>query len=219
MRRAVFCDFDGTITVEDTFADMLRLFVPDLAPELLEDIYGLKVPMPQGIRQLVESIPSRRYEEVLEHIGRAEVREGLDELLDFLESEGVPFYVVSGGLTGMVKRVLGTRAGRVQGIYAPDVDLNGSFLHLTSDFESERGLLDKVKVMNLHPAEDRITIGNSLSDLYMSQDAELAFARDRLSTYLSDRNHPFKPWEDFHQVREVLQERWHTAEPVRRKEN
>jgi len=208
MRRAVFCDFDGTITQEDTFADMLRHFVPEVAPSLLDEVYGLRVPLTVGIRQLVQSIPSSRYDEVLDYIGQAKIRAGLDEFLDFLEDEEVPFYVVSGGLTGMVSRVLGDRVQRVRAIYAPDVNLDSAYLKLTTDFESEQELLDKVQVMALHPADDRVAIGNSLTDLRMAQEAEIVFARDRLSRYLDDRTFPYTPWESFLEVRDVLRQRW-----------
>ena len=207
-QRAVFCDFDGTITAEDTFADMLRYFVPDTAPDLLKDVYGLRVPLTQGIRQLVESIPSDRYNEGLEFVGKAKIRPGLDEFLDFLEERSVPFYVVSGGLTGMVETVLGHRVNRVRAIYAPDVRTDNPCLRLTTDFESGGELLDKVAILARHPAKEQIAIGNSLTDLRMAQKAELAFARDRLSKYLDERQVDYCDWTTFFDIRDKLSNRW-----------
>ncbi|MHC5719521.1 MAG: 2-hydroxy-3-keto-5-methylthiopentenyl-1-phosphate phosphatase, partial [Nostoc sp.] len=40
MKRIVFCDFDGTITVDETFVAVLRKFAPVLSEKLLPEMYA-----------------------------------------------------------------------------------------------------------------------------------------------------------------------------------
>ncbi|HBB36366.1 MAG TPA: 2-hydroxy-3-keto-5-methylthiopentenyl-1-phosphate phosphatase [Cyanobacteria bacterium UBA8803] len=215
MKRVVFCDFDGTITAVETFAGMLKDFAPQLSVQLMPEIYAMRLTLREGVRRMLESIPSSRYPEILAYVQQQTTRPGLEELLDFLDERDVPFIVVSGGLLGMVEAVL-SRAGksgqslleRVAAIYAVDVDISSDFLRVLSEFEGDTELVSKVKVMARHPAEEQIAIGDSVTDLNMALAASVVFARDRLSQYLEERHHPYIQWHDFFDVREQLSQWW-----------
>lgn len=215
MKRVVFCDFDGTITAVETFAGMLKDFAPQLSAQLMPEIYAMRLTLREGVRQMLESIPATRYPEILAYVESKTTRPGLEELLDFLDNQDIPFIVVSGGLRGMVEAVL-SRAGnqgqslvdRVKAIYAVDVDTSGEFLQVISEFEGDTELVSKVEIMAQHPADEQIAIGDSLTDLNMALTASVVFARDRLTQYLDERHKPYIPWNDFFDVRQQLSERW-----------
>jgi len=170
----------------------------------------------------LESIPSACYPQILEYAKPKAIRPGLVELLDFLDTEGVPFVVVSGGVRGMVEMVLSqasTRSEasvspkkslleRVAAIYAVDLDTTGEFLRVNSEFEEGTELVAKVQVMARHPAEEQIAIGDSVTDLKMALHAPTVFARDRLIQYMEEHNKPYMHWNDFFDIREQLQRRW-----------
>ena len=206
MKRVVFCDFDGTITVEETAVAMFKEFAPAVSARVIPELYNLRMTLREGVREMLESIPARRYEEIIEFSRTKQMRSGLVELLDFLDAEGVPFVVVSGGLRIMVETVLGDLRERVAGIYALDIESGGEFLRVSSDFEGETELLAKVQVMNLYDAEEKIAIGDSVTDLNMAMEASLVFARDRLAKYLDERQKSYIFWNDFFEVRQYLTE-------------
>ncbi len=156
----------------------------------------------------MESIPSKRYPEILDYVRTAPIRPGLVELLDFLDAEGVPFVVVSGGLQGMVETVLGELVQRVCGIYAMNVDTSAPELRVHSDFEDGTELVSKVQVMQQFAADEAIAIGDSVTDLNMALQASVVFARDRLVQYLDERQKPHIPWNDFFDVRDHLIQQW-----------
>lgn len=194
---------------------MLKTFTPDLSERLMPQMYALRLTLREGVRQLLESIPSARYPEILDYAKSKPIRPGLEELLDFLDTRGVPFVVVSGGLRGMVETVLsrtGTGAQslieRVAAIYAVDVDPTDSFLQVRSEFEEGTELVSKVAVMAQHPAEEQVAIGDSVTDLQMALQAPVVFARDRLMQYLDEYDKSYIQWNDFFDVRERLSERW-----------
>lgn len=213
LKRAVFCDYDGTITAEETFVGMSKEFAPQLSAQLTPQMYARTLTLRAGVRQLLESIPASRYPEIIEYARIAVIRPGLSELLDFLDAEGVPFIVVSGGLRGMVETTL-TQAGlmpQVAAIYAIDLDTSGEFLAVHSQFEAGNEMVSKVQVMAQHPAVEQIAIGDSVTDLNMALVAPVVFARDRLSHYLDEHNKPYLPWQDFFDVRNALQQRWQAS--------
>jgi 2-hydroxy-3-keto-5-methylthiopentenyl-1-phosphate phosphatase len=55
---------------------------------------------------MLESIPSDRYQKIIDRTASQPLRLGLKEFLEFLNSLNIPFVVISGGLTDMVKAVL-----------------------------------------------------------------------------------------------------------------
>lgn len=208
MKRIVFCDFDGTITVEETFVAVLKKFAPQLSAKLLPEMYAQRVTLREGVRQILESIPSSRYPEILEFTQPQPIRPGFVELLDFLEFQGVPLVVVSGGLRGMVETVLDSLVQRVHAIYAVDVDTNASHLKVISPYEGGTELIAKVQVMSQYPAYQKIAIGDSLTDLNMALEASVVFARDRLAEYLDEHKKPYVRWNNFLQVRDYLVKLW-----------
>ena len=203
-KKIIFCDFDGTITAEETFVGMLKHFTPELSAKLMPEMYALRLTLRQGVRQLLESIPSKKYPEILEYSSTKKIRAGFVEMLDYLDTQNIPFIIVSGGLRGMVETVLGPLKNRVQAIYAVDVDTCSEYLQVKSEFEAGNELVSKVLVMEKHPTEQTIAIGDSVTDLNMAMEASLVFARDRLSHYLNERQKPYIPWDNFFDIRNYL---------------
>ncbi len=211
-KRIVFCDFDGTITAEETFVGMLKRFAAasyDATEKLL--IEG-KITLGEAVRHLVESIPSKRYPQVLDYVKDKPIRQGFSELLDFLYFHGVPLMVVSGGLMGSVSAKLAPFQNRIHAMYAAEVDAEGDFLRVHSDFESATELVAKTRVLGLYRYEESIVIGDGITDLNIATTADLVFARDRLCGYLTQKGKPFIRWEDFFDVCNHLSKRWLAAD-------
>ncbi len=208
--RVVFCDFDGTITSQDTFVTMLEKFTPEAAAQFLPAIFRREITLKQGIHRTLGSIQTVHYAEIIEFISHQPIRPGLKEFLDFLNDAEVPFIVLSGGLTDMVRAVLERQEliGSVRAIHAGEVALTGDFLQAYSKIESDTEFVAKAKVMEKYPAQEKIAIGDSVTDINMSLAADLVFARDRLKQYLDTENKPYLPWQDFWEIKDYLAARW-----------
>jgi 2-hydroxy-3-keto-5-methylthiopentenyl-1-phosphate phosphatase len=211
-KRIVFCDFDGTITAEETFVAMLKRFATASYAATERQLIDGKITLSEAVRRLVDSIPSRRYPQVLAYIEDKTLRQGFAELLGFLHSHGTPLVVVSGGLVGSVATRLAAYGDRIHAVYAADVDTSGNFLRVRSDFESASELVDKTRVMRRYRCEQSIVIGDGITDLNIAMTADLVFARDNLCRYLRQRDHSFVRWEDFFDVIAELSQRWLRAE-------
>jgi 2-hydroxy-3-keto-5-methylthiopentenyl-1-phosphate phosphatase len=187
-KRYVFCDFDGTITAEESLEGVFKRFAPDLYAPMKDKMMALEITIREGVRQVLESIPSARYPEILEYVQEIPIRPGFEQMLDFLDAQGVLFVIVSGGLRGMIDVSLGDLVKRVHKIFAAGVETGGEYLKVTSDFEGGSELVAKVDVMNLFDAKQRIVIGDGATDINMAQEGTLVFARDSLAFFLGQIN-------------------------------
>lgn len=206
--RAVFCDFDGTISAGETFVRLLKGFVPELAAELIPRIHAFEITLREGVTEMLESIPSERWPQAVACADEVPLRDGFAELVSSCRRHDIPFIVVSGGLDAMIRRKLGPLAEQVTAIHAIEIDASGPRLQVISPFADEVEMVAKVAVMARYPAIDRIAIGDSTTDVRMSEVAELVFARDRLQGQLDERGVAYTPWQDFHDVRRHLSARW-----------
>lgn len=208
--RVVFCDFDGTITTEDTFVSVLEKYAPEVSSRLLPIIFDRKMTLKEGIKQTIGSIDSIYYPEITEYIARRPIHPGLTEFADFLNDLDIPLVVISGGLIDIVKAVLEEQKliNKVTAIHAAEVDTTGKFLRVHSEFEGDTELVAKVKAMAQYPTEEKIAIGDSVTDINMALAADVVFARDRLLRYLDAENKPYIQWQDFFEIRDCLATRW-----------
>ncbi len=206
--RVVFCDFDGTITATETFVAVLRRFAPDLSAQLIPQMYNRTLTLREGVRRLLESIPSAAYADIVAFVEEQPLRAGFPEFLNFLADQAVPCVVISGGIQGMVAAALAPYAGQIQALYGVDINTQSEYFQVHSPAESDTELVSKVALMARHPAQVRIAIGDSVTDLNMAIAADVVFARDRLATYLDERQISYYPWLDFHDIRSILTQQW-----------
>jgi 2-hydroxy-3-keto-5-methylthiopentenyl-1-phosphate phosphatase len=206
----VFCDFDGTITAIETFAGMLKEFAPELSAELMPLMYDRRLSLREGVKKILNSIPSKMYPAIIEYGATKPLREGFGEFLDFLAVREIPFVIISGGIKDMIVAILQRQHGgkllidRVTAIAALEIDANSDYLQVLSPSEGETELVAKVEVMKQYSYGKSIAIGDSVTDINMALQADLVFARDRLVEYMTAEGKAYIPWQNFWDVRNYL---------------
>ena len=204
MKRIVFCDFDGTITVAETFVAMITRFAPEVSALVLPEIYAKRVTLSQGVRQMLESIPSSSYPEIIEFARSQPIRAGFVEFLDFLKTEQIPIVIISGGLQGMVEAVLEPYLDRIEAIHAIDLDTSGDYIRVKSRYESGTEMVAKAEIMAKYGADESIAIGDSITDWNMAMAASIVFARPPLTQYLDEQEKSYISWNNFIDIRDVI---------------
>jgi 2-hydroxy-3-keto-5-methylthiopentenyl-1-phosphate phosphatase len=208
LERIVFCDFDGTITAQETFVAILKQFTPELAAELIPKMYRLELTLREGVLQMLESMPSSAYAEIIDFAAAQPLRFGLPELLDFLQIQVVPLVVITGGLKGMVEAAIPELLPKIYAVHGAEINTDSSYFKVQSPALGETELVSKVDIMKRYPAQQTIVIGDSVTDLKMALAGDVVFARDRLAEYLGDRNVAYHPWDDFHDIQRTLKKLW-----------
>lgn len=204
MKRIVFCDFDGTITVAETFVAMVTRFAPEMSDRLLPEIYAKRITLRQGVRQMLESIPSANYPELIEFTSKQPIRAGFVEFIDFLKTEQIPIVIISGGLQGMVESVVAPYRDKIAAIHAIDIDASGEYLQINSRYERGTEMVAKAEIMAQYGAEESIAIGDSITDWKMAMAATIVFARPPLTQYLAEQQKSYILWDNFFDIRDAM---------------
>lgn len=211
LNQIVFCDFDGTITAEETFVAMLKRFTPEATAAVLPQIYHRQITLKQGVRTLLEALPASVYHDIIEYTRTKPIRPGFAELLNFLEAHHIPFVVISGGLKGMVEAVLEPFLPQIEGIYAMEVDVSGSRLKLRSPYEGETEMVAKADILakyqQQHDLTETIAIGDSVTDWNLALAASTVFARPPLTDFLVEQGKSYIAWETFTDIQHHLASR------------
>lgn len=196
----IFCDFDGTITADDTIEAFMQLFIErdirEIGYEMARQGYTVK----RAISTMMSQIPVERYKEQTGFFDQLAVRDGFGQFLDHCHSVGVPVVIVSGGIEQMVERTIAPWREEVLAVYSAKVDLSGTHARIYSHYESETEMVSKPSIMKEFSYEKAICIGDSYTDLEMAALSDVVFARDRLAEYLDTSEVAYYPYDDFHDI-------------------
>ena len=208
MRKLVFCDFDGTVALEDVGDRLFQALAYDSWREPVE-------------RWKRGEISSR---ECLE-IECSGVRASPEEIEDFLRSfeldptfpsfvrhcrdEGIPLYILSDGLDFYIRYLL-KRYG------LEDVPFFSNRLRFSDGrlipefpyFVPSCGRCGNCKVAHIRRLRREgdlvVHVGDGLSDRFAAEEADVVFAKGELLEYCRSTDLPCRPFRDFRDVQEAL---------------
>ena len=213
----IFCDYDGTITEEDVIQMVMREFAPPEWKTIVADILDhRRLSIKDGLSQLFGLLESSRREEitqfVIEHV---HFRIGFEALLSFCEARQIPFLVVSGGVDFIITPVLDRLKSPLQ-LFCSHARFDETRIQIDMPWlpkaceECNQCACCKIRIMEDYSTDKyyRITIGDSLTDLGMTERADLAFARARLLDYALEKKLPVTEFNDFTDILSVLSMRF-----------
>ena len=201
IQATVFCDFDGTITTEDTFDLVAGAVVPEVWWPLKRRMFNFEINLREGMAALAAALSPTHLEEMRQQLADVPLRPGFLPFLDSLEAAGVPFVLVSGGLLPLVEQLLGSHRHRFEQLVAAEVRSHApGGVQFHSPFASADELVAKAQVLERFGRGKRIVIGDSITDLRMAEVADLVFAREPLSGWLQQRSIAHHRWRDFDDV-------------------
>ncbi|MEY2342578.1 haloacid dehalogenase-like hydrolase [Acidithiobacillus sp. IBUN Pt1247-S3] len=204
--KLIFCDFDGTILVEEIFHDLMQQFAPEASARVLPEIFALRTTLQAGLREVLGTIPSSRWPEMEAFVTQnSHLRAGFPELLAALPRLGWSLLVVTGGFTRMAERVLAPLRAQIQAIHGLEIDLSGPHLRVFSPWEDDEELVVKRAIYAQYHPQAAICIGDSVTDLRLARECPRVFARDRLLGYLRNEQRPCTPFQDFFDILHALE--------------
>lgn len=201
----VFCDFDGTVTEEDSFDAVAAAVAPELWGRLKRQLFAFELTLRQAMAELAAALGPSDLDAMVAHMDRFSPRPGFLPFLDDLEHAGIPFVLVSAGLQPLVERVLAPHRPRLHALVAAQVEpAAGGGLVFHSPWSDGQELVAKARVLDRYGRGRRVVIGDSITDLGMARAADLVFAREPLCHWLAQRNIAHHRWHDFDDVAAVL---------------
>lgn len=208
----VYCDFDGTITRGDTI-DVLLERLADPAWQKIEERWvrgeigsrecmALQVPLIRGGWEGVVS--------VLDHV---KIDPTFPKFANWCRQNGVSLKIVSDGIDRVIHHILKRENIHVDNVWANHlVEAEDKSLQLTFPYAPQvagcgSGLC-KCRILENGPSRPlKVVIGDGRSDFCWSAEADLVFAKSKLLSHCKQNNIAYVAYEDFHSVRNVLQEK------------
>ncbi len=207
---AIYCDFDGTIALEDvTDAILSRLAEKEWVEIEAEWDRGLITSRECMARQV--KLIQGGWKAVKSVLDGIRLDPTFAPFATWCTASGIPLVVVSDGLDSVIRHLLWRDEIPVDGIWANHLNETGDRLFLTfgaspAGRTCEAGLC-KCEVMQLTSPfhAHRVVIGDGKSDFCWAQEADTVFAKSKLLEFCVSRKIQCHSFVDFDSIRHVLE--------------
>jgi 2-hydroxy-3-keto-5-methylthiopentenyl-1-phosphate phosphatase len=212
-RRVIFCDFDGTITNSDNIISLMREFAPPEWEVIKNKILAQEISIEEGVGSMFSLLPSQWKEKLTDYITeKAVIREGFKEFVQFTKEQGIPLYIVSGGIDFFVKPLLKGLINEGQ-LYCNASDFNDEFIKIVWPYSCDDlcsnkcGCCKPSLIRKLVEKDDyKIVIGDSITDLQAAKLADEVIARDFLLTKCRELQLNHHSFSTFFDVIDILKQ-------------
>ena len=207
----IFCDFDGTVTEKDNIIAIMNAFGPKGWDELKDAVLDRTISIREGVGKMFSLLPVHLREEIIEFaVKNARIRPGFQEFLDYASEEGIPVYIVSGGIDFFIEPII-QQFGPIAGIYCNSSDFSGKTIKIEwpnncdEQCSNDCGCCKPSIMRKLEQSgASKIVIGDSVTDLEAAKQADLVLARDYLKDKCEEWQIRHIPYETFYDCIEAL---------------
>ncbi|HAQ07893.1 MAG TPA: 2-hydroxy-3-keto-5-methylthiopentenyl-1-phosphate phosphatase, partial [Bacillus bacterium] len=207
----IFCDFDGTVTEKDNIIAIMKKFAPPGWDELKDAVLDRRISIRDGVGQMFSLLPVSQKEEIIEFaLTNAKIRPGFQEFLDFADEEGIPVYIVSGGIDFFIEPII-ERFGPLAGVYCNGSDFSHETIKIKwpnrcDEYCSNDCGCCKPSIMRQleQTGTYKIVIGDSVTDFEAAKQADYVLARDYLKVKCDEWEIPNTPFETFYDCIDAL---------------
>jgi 2-hydroxy-3-keto-5-methylthiopentenyl-1-phosphate phosphatase len=206
----VYCDFDGTVSVQDA-TDFVLSRLADPEWRAIEQLWqDGKIGSGECMRRQISLLRATR-RELDEVLCDVDVDPFFPSFIDFCAVRGVPVTIVSDGVDYFIKRILQKRGLSHLPIIANRLVVTsrgGQSSYRLLSPHADPGCATTAgvcKCRSLNPHGQRIYVGDGRSDFCVSAKPEFVFAKGELADHCTERNVRYFAYCDFSDVTSILQ--------------
>ncbi|MBI1953354.1 MAG: MtnX-like HAD-IB family phosphatase [Candidatus Omnitrophica bacterium] len=208
----IACDFDGTLTRQDTLVTILDSFGSPSWREVQQKVVSGEIPIREGLAAEMASVRANR-EQLIELLTQqVGVDPAFSGFLHLTRREGVPLVCLTGGFDLCVETVL-KKEGLWPLPYLANRLLkdNGSW-HVEFPYPSATCAAcghckaDPIRGWN-EQGYTTVFVGNGVTDRCPARVANLTFAKEELGQWCQSQGLPWVPYENFSDVEQELRRR------------
>ncbi len=204
MEYIVICDFDGTITVEDTVNSMANKFAGDEWRKLDEMWMSGKYDAREISQKILDMMKTNEIE-LKEFVGGIDIDPKFKEFIHYIRGICIEFYIISDGFDFNIENIL--ENNDIEGLmsFSNILQFEGSKLlgvypNTNEDCRKcgncKSNLINDINIDN----KKVIYIGDGHSDKCASKNADYIFAKNDLANYLRENEIEFMEFENFSDV-------------------
>lgn len=184
-----FCDFDGTITKEDTLNKFLSLYADKEWLKVEDEWVRGKIGSKECIERQMQMFPAMDEKTIKNFVDSIEIDPTFPDFLEYLRQENIDFYIVSDGFDYFIKRILNNN-----NIFDVKIFSNGlkfengkfqiNFPYFISSCENGSGVCKcNVIKSNRIVTKRLLYAGDGMSDFCASKKVDILFAKGKLLEY------------------------------------
>ena len=206
----IICDFDGTITRQDSTDLVLEALAAPEWRTLQDDWVTGRLSGEDCMRRQVALIggSDAELDAVLDAV---ELDSGFLAFVDWSEARGIPVQIVSDGVDYFVRRILERHGLQRLASVANRLAGQAGARRLEqpwrrTDCANGSGVCKCAAALDGQEiGATSIFVGDGRSDFCIADRADVVFAKGALADRAKDRKQPFLPFDTFHDVRRTLQ--------------
>lgn len=190
----IFCDFDGTVTKEDTLNKFLRIYADKEWLNVESKWEAGKIGSRECIFEQMKLVPRQNAKVLNDFLNGIEIDEYFPEFIKYVRENNIDFYIVSDGFDYFINRILRKNNIFDIKIFANHVNLEDGryicgFPYTNPDCTTASGMC-KCNIVNKYkrPESTVLYIGDGGSDFCVSKKMETIFAKGRLLEYCEKNN-------------------------------
>lgn len=207
--EAIFCDFDGTITIEDVVDKLLNIYADRHWKEIEKLWEQRKIGSEECLRLQLRCIENLNERELLRFALDIEIDPYFPDFLSSVSENGIDFYIVSDGFDWLIKLILLNNGISTVPVFANRLRIRNSrpipsFPFKTKECYMKSGMC-KCSIVDKYEGKKTVTyIGDGESDICAVRKADIVFAKNRLSDYCTQNAIDFIEFSSFDDIRKVL---------------
>ena len=207
--EAIFCDFDGTITIEDVVDKLLTIYADQHWKEIEKLWEEGKIGSEECLRLQLGCIENLSEHELLRFALGIEIDPYFPDFLSTLTKNGMDFYIVSDGFDWLIKLILLNNGISTVPVFANRLQVGDSrpipsFSFRSKDCYMKSGMC-KCSIIDKYEGGMTVTyIGDGESDICAVRKADIVFAKNRLSNHCRRNGIDFIEFSSFDDVSRIL---------------
>ena len=199
----IFCDFDGTISRDDTTDVILERFAAPEWQEIEQQWKAGEIGSAECMRRQIQLVKVE-LEKLNETLDDCAIDPYFPEFVSFCAESALPLTILSDGVHYFIQRILNNHnihglpvlANRLLFCGAGEYTLESP--HRADDCSSQAGVC-KCRAVEA-TGECRVFIGDGRSDFCASDKADIVFAKGALAVYCDQRDIAYTPYTSFSEI-------------------
>ncbi len=209
----IFCDFDGTITLYDTWVEMCEAFINDkekwarYVHQYTNGVIGNKEIFLKDC-SLIENFDIGKYNNIIDN---QRLDAGFIKFYNFCLTNSIPFVILSEGMDYAISRILKNNGLDIpfysNRIICTDDESSFKLEFPYSDSDCKKCGISKRNILMNMTADDEISvyIGDGHSDIYVVNYADIVFAKKSLASYCWKNNITYSEYQTFGDIQKKLE--------------
>lgn len=203
---AIYCDFDGTITKDDSVNSFFEMYAPKSWMDSEKLWVEGKISSRENAIIQVGLLKDVSQKQLDDYIAAIEIDDYFLEFVDFVKANNIKLTILSDGFDLFMQKVL-ERYNLNIPYYANKLTYNGGsfsieFPYYNDDCDKQAGMCKCQKVKEEHFCY----IGDGTSDLCIASKADVLFASKNLHKYCEKHKIKHSHFKSFRNIIEVLRE-------------